>query len=98
MVHKPADELLPAASPCLPTARLYVSLLPLPLTALSSSGKKEGEKRTLIIPRPFVKLLRLGGGFTDDTPSTAVVEPEMFGWPQGEILTHIVVAISRYLK
>lgn len=45
-----------------------------------------------------MKLLRLGGGFTDDTPSTAVAEPEMFGWPQGEILTHIVVAINRYLK
>lgn len=99
MVHEPADELLPAASPCLPTARLYVSLLPPPLTALSSSGKKEGEKR-LIIPRPSVKLLRLGGAFTDDAPSAAVAETRnvSFGWPQGEILTHIAVAKSRYPK
>lgn len=76
MVHDPADELLPAASPCLPTARLYVSLLPPPLTTLSSSGKKR-EKRTLIIPRVSVKLLRQDGGFTNDGPSAARAEPEM---------------------
>lgn len=101
MVHEPADELLPAASPCLPTARLYVSLLPPPLTALSSSGKKEGgKKRTLIIPRPSVKLLRLGGGFTDDAPfsSGGGARNVSFGWPQAETMTQIVVAISKYLN
>lgn len=47
-----------------------------------------------------MKLLRLGGGFTDDAPfsSSGGARNEFFGWPQGEIMTHIVVAISRYLK
>lgn len=94
MVHDPADELLPAASPCLPTARLYVSLLPPPLTSLSRSGKKE-KKRTLIIPSPSVKLLQLAEGFTNDA---AWAEPQYFLIPQAEIMTHIAVAINRYLE
>lgn len=50
------------------TTVLYVSLLPPPVTALSSSGKRE-KKWTVIIPRPSVKPLQLDQGFTNEAPA-----------------------------